>query len=409
MAIVEALDLPILLVVGLVTGLSFYLSKTMKYVRLPSIIGFMIAGAVLGPSVLDVLDSDAQRVLSFLPQVALGFVAVSIGLELRFTTLKQLGAGIIAVILFESLIALIVVAVGVYLVTGNLPLAILFGAIAPASAPAGTVAVIEEYKAKGSLTNTLYAVVGFDDGLGVVIFGFAAAVASLLLTGGREGSVWAGLVPPLVEVGASLGVGFAIALLFAVLVRATKKASDTLILTFAVVFTSTGLAMRLDLSMILVNLVVGMTVSNLQPQSVIRRIREVLSDVMPLLFVLFFTLAGANLHFAALPALGLIGPVYILCRSGGLIAGAWLGSVVGRAEKKVRNNLGLGILSQAGVAIGLALIVNQEFGALGPEGEQIGRLIITSVTATSIVFEILGPITTKIALRNAGEIDTKGS
>jgi Kef-type K+ transport system membrane component KefB len=405
MSFFDSLNLPILLVVGVVTGVSFYLSKAMKYVRLPSISGFMLVGALLGPSLLNLLDGETQETLSFLPEIALGFVAVSIGLELRFSTLKQLGAGIIAIILLESFAALFVVAGGIYLLTGNLPLAVLFGAIAPASAPAGTVAVIEEYRAKGNLTNTLYAVVGFDDGLGIIIFGFASAVASRALVGDAGGGFWSGLVPPLVEVAGSIGLGLAMAVLFALLVRKTRKPSDALILTFAMVLTATGLSVRFGLSLILVNLVLGMALVNLQPASVIKRVRDVLGDVMPLLFVLFFTLAGANLHFAALPALGLIGPVYILGRSTGKMGGAWLGCLVGRAEKTVRNNLGLGILSQAGVAIGLALIVKQEYAGLGPAGVEIGRLIITSVTATSIIFEIIGPIATKIALRNAGEIN----
>lgn len=405
MSFLQTLDVPILLTVGLVASLSYYVSKTMKFVRLPSVIGFMFAGAILGPSVLGVLDSDLQTTLAFVPQIALGFVALSIGLELRFTTLRSLGAGIIVIILLESLAALLVVTAGVYLVTGNLPLAVLFGAIAPASAPAGTVAVIEEYKAKGVLTNTLYAVVGFDDGFGIVLFGFAAAIATRFVVG-DGGSFWVSLLPPLVEIGGSVGVGLVLAVVFAFLARFAKRRSEALILTFSIVLTACGLASLLGLSLILVNLVLGMTTVNLQSQAVIKRVRDVLSDVMPLLFVLFFTLAGANLHFAALPALGLVGPVYILCRSGGKLGGAWLGSLIGGAEKKVRNNLGLGILSQAGVAIGLALIVKEEFSALGPLGVEIGRLVITSVTATSIIFEIIGPITTKVALRNAGEIES---
>lgn len=407
MSVVQSLDLPVILVLGIVTGLSFYLSKSMKFVRLPSIIGFMLAGALLGPSVLGVLDQPTQEMLSFLPQVALGFVAVSIGLELRFSTLSQLGPGIIAIILLESIAAMGIVTAGIYVVTGNLPLALLFGAIAPASAPAGTVAVIEEYRARGTLTNTLYAVVGFDDGFGIVLFGFTAAIAARLVGADADSSFWRSLVPPLVEVGASVAIGILLALLFSVLIRFTTRASEALILVFSFVFAATGLAMSLDLSVILVNLVLGMATTNLQHRAHIQRIHDVLRDVMPLLFVLFFTLAGANLHFAALPALGLIGPVYIVCRSAGLIGGAWLGSVIGRADRAVRNNLGLGILSQAGVAIGLALIVSQEFAGFGPAGVEIGRLVITSVTATSIVFEIVGPITTKLALKNAGEISSQ--
>ena len=122
------------------------------------------------------------------------------------------------------------------------------------------------------------------------------------------------------------------------------------------------------------------------------------------LFLLFFILAGANLHVSMLPSLGILGIVYIISRSSGLIAGDWFGAVAGNAERKIRKYLGMGILSQAGVAIGLALKVKQEFTTLGPGGVSIGVAVITTVTAASLVFEIIGPILTKIGLKRAGEI-----
>jgi len=120
--------------------------------------------------------------------------------------------------------------------------------------------------------------------------------------------------------------------------------------------------------------------------------------------VLFFVLAGSNLDLAMLPSLGLIGVIYMMSRSAGLMGGAWIGAVAGRAEPKIRKYLGLGILSQAGVAIGLALVVTQALTPLGPWGAQLGALIITTITATSIIFEIVGPILCKLGLQKAGEI-----
>ncbi|MCK4295076.1 MAG: hypothetical protein KAX28_00290, partial [Candidatus Marinimicrobia bacterium] len=138
--------------------------------------------------------------------------------------------------------------------------------------------------------------------------------------------------------------------------------------------------------------------------------------VMPLFFILFFTLAGANLHLNVLPSLGILGVVYVLTRSVGLVGGARIGAIVGRAEDKIRKYLGLGILSQAGVAIGLALIVKHEFKGLGKivevvngtnitSGDKLGAIVITTVTATCIFFEIIGPVLTKIGLKKAGEIN----
>ncbi len=151
-------------------------------------------------------------------------------------------------------------------------------------------------------------------------------------------------------------------------------------------------------------MVFGMVVVNTQRSSLLTQLHDSLSDIMPLLFLMFFTLAGANLHVSELPALGLLGLIYVLGRSAGLMGGAWLGSSMGRLEKKIRDNLGMGILSQAGVAIGLALIVKAEFAEFGPQGELLGATVLTTISATCIIFELIGPVTTKIALKRAGEI-----
>jgi len=162
-------------------------------------------------------------------------------------------------------------------------------------------------------------------------------------------------------------------------------------------------------------MIIGMVIINTQQTYLTSKIEERLSFILPLLFILFFTLAGANLHIGALPSLGLIGVVYVLGRTCGLIGGARLGAIIGKSEDKIRKYLGLGILSQAGVAIGLSLMVKQEFKGMGKiietingvnitTGDKIGALVITIVTATCILFEIIGPITTKIALKKAGEI-----
>jgi len=156
--------------------------------------------------------------------------------------------------------------------------------------------------------------------------------------------------------------------------------------------------------LILTNLVIGLAVVNTQPQGLSEKIRDELTEVMPLLFVLFFVLAGSNLQLTLLPALGLIGVGYILSRSAGKIGGAWLASVATRAEPRIRKYVGIGILSQAGVAIGLSLVVKQVLTPMGDWGAKIGTLVITTITATSIVFEIVGPILCKFGLKKAGEI-----
>jgi Kef-type K+ transport system membrane component KefB len=405
---VQSLGLPILGIVGLFTLAGFFVGKGIKHLRLPSIIGFMLVGVLLGPSLLNIINESAKGSLSFLTDVALGFVALSIGLELNFVTLKKLGPGIVAIIFAESLLAFGIVTTAVYLLTKDLPLALIFGGIAPASAPAGTVAVIQEYRASGSLTQALYTVVGFDDGLGIIIFGFVAAIARSILghaAGAEAESIGLLILTPLKEIGLSLLVGGIISFVYVFLARGVNAKRDVFIINFAFVLLTIGIATALHLSLILTNLIVGMAIVNTQKSNRTHKIHDGLESVMPLLFVLFFVLAGANLHLNALPALGLIGIVYIASRAAGKLGGAWFGATVTRAEPKIKKYLGLGILSQAGVAIGLSLIVKKEFSGISEWGADIGAAVITTVTATSIIFEIIGPITCKLGLRKAGEIE----
>lgn len=409
LTLTHATSLQPLLVVGIMVALGFYAGKSMKYIKLPSIIGFMLIGVILGPSFFNIVNEDFQHNLSFISDIALSFVAVSIGIELSFSTLKKQGKGIVIVIFAESLMAFFLVTGLLYLLTKDIALSLIFGSIAPASAPAGTVAIIQEYKAKGPLTKALFSVVGFDDGLGIIIFGFAAAFAKSFLAqeaGAEAGSILTLLAGPLKEVIFSIIIGLALGFVFCLLARKLKSARDIFILMFATILISSGISHMLHLSLILTNMILGIFIVNTQSHSLVEKIHNELSEFMPLLFVMFFVLAGSNLHISALPSLGLLGLVYILGRTTGLMGGAALGSTLGKLPPNIRKYLGMGILSQAGVAIGLALIVKNEFSAFGAHGSYIGDTVITTVTATCIFFEIIGPILTKIGLEKAGEIKT---
>jgi Kef-type K+ transport system membrane component KefB len=203
-----------------------------------------------------------------------------------------------------------------------------------------------------------------------------------------------------------------------------------LIITFGMVLVASGIAEYFHLSLILTNMVIGFVLVNTRRPTLVTKVTAPLQEVMPLVFLLFFCLAGAHLKVSELPQLGLVGLVYILGRSGGLILGAWIGASVGHVEAKIKKYIGLGILSQAGVAIGLSLIVRQDFVSLSEKPEvaaaiarfaaahpdvsgvfynplTISAALITTVTATCIVFEIIGPILTKVALIKAGEINVE--
>ncbi|MFC2076659.1 cation:proton antiporter [candidate division KSB1 bacterium] len=400
-----------LLLLGVLTIVGFYFGRAIRRVRLPQILGYMLLGSLLGSSVTGILTEPSLLRLNFFTEITLALIAFVIGSELNLAALKRQGRGIVIVILGESFMAFFVVMALVYLFTRDLPLALILGAMAPASAPAGTVAVIQEYRATGSLTKAIYAVVGFDDGLAIIIYGFAAALAKTLLIdegSGVQGNILASFGRPLLEIVLCLGIGGAFGMALTVIVKRLKQSSDYLIIVIGFTLLTTGVCKWLNISLILTNMIVGFVLVNTRREALVANILAPVNTVVPFLFIMFFALAGAHLNLKMLPSLGTLGVLYIVGRFSGLISGAWLGARIGRMEDKIRKYLGLGILSQAGVAIGLSLIFNHDAATIGtPHAVSIGKTVIIMITATSIFFEILGPILTKIALDKAGEIETQ--
>ena len=182
-----------------------------------------------------------------------------------------------------------------------------------------------------------------------------------------------------------------------------KVQHDAMAVSIGVLLLGVGLSEAFGFSLILTAMIMGVVVVNRCPEHG-RHIRYTIEQAGPVIYVLFFTLVGARFQISLLPTMGLPGIAYILLRSGGKFFGAWLGGTLGGAEPAVRNNLGLGLLSQAGVAVGLALASSRRFSAYGPEGEALGALVINVITATTFVVQIVGPISVKWAISRAGEI-----
>ncbi|MCF8217631.1 MAG: cation:proton antiporter [Bacteroidales bacterium] len=410
-------SVPILFIIGIIFLMPLVLSQLTKKLRLPNIIAYMVAGILLGPSVLNFLDEKTLSNMEFITHMVLGFVAFKIGLEVTIKEIMSKGRGIVITVLTESFLAVILVTLFLYILTGNLALALIFGALAPASAPAGTVAVIDETKSKGKLTRTLYSIVGIDDGLAIIIFGLISPLAIFLISNSgsteiMDRNLWITFLEPFREIGLSIALGGLAAALFIGLTQIKGFREELLSLSFGTVLLVTGISELVNLSEILSGMVFGLIIGNLSKLKDIKEFEEEeIGFIIPLFYLLFFTIAGANLHLQSVPALGLIGLLYILARILGLGGGAFVGASLGGLETQVRKYVGFGILSQAGVAIGLALVIKNRFQGLGPEindagltmGDHIGNIVFTTITATSVVFEILGPILTKYALKKSGE------
>ncbi len=391
-----------ILVVGILLILGIISANYIRRASMPSVVGWLIAGVLMGPFAANLLSIQTLDGLGFISDITLGLIGVIIGLEITMGTLRRLGGGIIPIILLESFGAFILVFAGVYLLTRNLPLSLVMGALAPASAPAGTVAVLREYRAKGPLTKALLVVVGADDALAIVIYVFAASYSKVLVGGGGS-SLFGLVIKPLVEILVAIGIGGAIGWTMGFFSQRIKGQEIFLSIGLGGILICIGLSQWLHFSVILSTVVIGTTLVNVFPR-VSRRISENLEFFIQPFYVIFFVLAGAHLDLRLLLALGLLGAVYIVCRSAGLIGGARLGAIVGREIPVIRKYLGLGILSQAGVAVGLAYLIVKEFTPLGPAGAAIAAQVITAVAATTIIFEIIGPILTKVAITKAGEI-----
>lgn len=391
----------LLLGIAIITG--FLGGKISNRLKFPAVAGYVVIGLLLGPSVFKVFKLDVLNRMGLISDLALGLIAFAIGSQLRRGLLRKMGKGITAIVFAESFGAFIVVALATYLLTRKLHVALIFGAMAPASAPAGTVVVLQEYRAKGPLTNALLAVVGFDDALAIMIYAFAAAAAKLVLSGGKEFSMSTALGAPVVGIVGAVLLGALVGLAFAALARRVRGKNEILIASVGAILITAGLANYLHLSLILANLTLGMIVSNTFLR-LGRRSFEAVQTITPPVYVLFFVLAGAHLQLSLLLHMGLLGVIYIVSRIAGLVGGSFCGAALTRATPTIRKYLGLGILSQAGVAIGLALLVVKEFGGLGDVGHSLALLTINTIAATTIFFEILGPLTTKIAITKAGEV-----
>ena len=391
--------LNLLLLTGLVLALGYGVGKLVHNAKLTAIVGYLVVGVILGPSVLGILSLTPQQT-GVVIDVALGFVAFIIGSQLTLRLMRRLGKRIVAIILGESLGAFILVTLGVYALTRSLPEALLFGALAPASAPAGTVAIIQEFRSKGILTNALLAVVGFDDALAIIIYVIVITAVKGLLGGGF--SIVGSMAGALWKIGGAIVLGAAIGAILGYLLKKARERDDLFVGVLAGILICGGLALALQVSLILTCMVLGMTLINVFPR-IGQTSYRLIDQVMVPIYVVFFVVAGMELNVGLLPLMGTLGVIYIVCRIAGKMCGVFLSTTATKSRAVFRKYLGFGLFSQAGVAIGLAAKVGPELSAY-VGGASLGALMITTIAATTIVFEIIGPLGAKYAITKAGEL-----
>ena len=387
-----------LLCLAIAMAAGLFMSRLIRYVRLPNVTAYLIAGVLLGP-VFGVLDVSATSSLSIISDVALGFIAYSIGAEFKLSYLKNIGIKPIVITCFESAFASLVVFLALYAIRQPLPVSLTLAAIAAATAPAATLMVIRQYKAKGPVCSMLLPVVAMDDATGLILYAVLSNLAISLDRGGEgtQLSAVSLLLMPLVQIILSLLLGVVIGFVLSLVLRFFHSRGNKLALTLCAVFLGVGLSAPnvLNLSSLLVCMMIGATMVNLCHDST--AMLEQCDRFTPPLFMLFFVLSGAGLDFSVLTTVGLVGVIYVIARVAGKVLGATLGAVVEKCDRNIIRYLGLTLIPQAGVAIGMARLAMQDL----PE---YGAIINAVVLAGTLVYELTGPVITKTALLKAGEI-----
>ena len=396
--------------VALAMVFGLILNRIMKLFNLPNVTGYLIAGVLVGPYCINLLNAENLSDVSFISTVALGFIAFSIGGEFKIDAIKRLGGKVLTITFMQAFFAVAFVMASLFVVQAidktliSTPAILLLSAIATATAPAATLMVVRQYKARGPVTETLLPVVAFDDAIGLIVFAICFGIAKVLAGGGEISAKTIALLP-LLEIALSLAVGCALGLVIALACKLFKSRANRLSVMIAVVLVAVGLCqieiLGVHMSSLLICMMVGAAFTNARKDAVI--ILDGAERWTPPLFMLFFVISGATLDLTIIPYIGVIGIVYIIFRSLGKYLGSFLGGVVTKADKNVKNYLGITLLPQAGVAIGMAQTVASE-----PSLITISQSIVTVVLCATLIYEIVGPLLTKICLVKAGEITEKG-
>jgi Kef-type K+ transport system membrane component KefB/predicted transcriptional regulator len=392
------LQFNIMLTVALAVLLGTFGARLFKRLRIPQVVAYIVIGVLLGETGFKIINAATADGLSPLSLLALGIIGFMIGGELKLDVFRRHGKQAMVILLAEGLCAFLFVALLVGLVTRNWALALLLGAIASATAPAATVDVLWEYRTLGVLTTMVLAIVALDDGLALLLYGFAAAAARTILDHSRFSFMT--LARPLYEIVGALVLGGAVALVFRWAGRRMREREMMLALALGCILLLVGVSQATGVDMILAAMAFGSVFANVAGRDG-DEVFAIVQRFAPPIFVLFFVLVGARLTVSAMTGvMWLAALVYVVGRSGGKFAGVWLGTRLSGAPDVLRRLLGFCLFSQAGVAIGLAVLSSHAFAG-HPE---VGATIITVVTATTFVVQIIGPPSVKYAVTKAGEV-----
>lgn len=394
MSFVGSLGFDIFVYLAIALFLGLLSSKITARLKLPNVTGYIVIGLLVGPHALKLIPLEVLNDLSIISEIALGFIAFSIGAEFKLSYLKKVGKSTFAIAIVAALGAVVLVDIALILAGNDVAFSIVLGSIGAATAPAATLMVIRQYKAKGPVTDTLLPVVAIDDAAAVMIFGISVAIAKAINSPGNT-SLLMTLLSPVIEIVGALLLGAVLGVALAYLIKQFKGDGNRLAIVIGMIFLSIGGSNFLGLSALLTCMMMSAVFVNLYDRY--KKIFLLVDKLTPPIFMLFFFISGANLDLSILPSVGVVGIIYIVFRVVGKVGGSALGAKMSGAEPVVAKYLGYTLIPQAGVAIGLASVA---MTALPDYGAQIQTVILSA----TVIYELTGPLITKIALTKAGEI-----
>jgi Kef-type K+ transport system membrane component KefB len=393
--------------IGIALIIGFLLGKATHWLRLTAIVGYIIAGIILGPIMNIIMEENLSfYAMNMIVDITLGLVGFIIGIGFTRGFIKRFGKMAFGIAIVQSIVTFFIVFLGAYLITANTSLSLILGVIGLATAPAGTIAAIQLLRGRGPLSKMTIAVVGIDDGIGIIFFAFILSIVKFLL--GENLELYEMFTIPLVEIGGAVLIGGVFGIALAYIGKIVKHREDVFIVAISFLLMCVGICEIVHASSILACMILGMAFINLAPQ--IGRIANTnIETILPPIYVVFFAIAGLelSLRFESIIDFGIYGIiglilVYSIYRIIGKIAGTFVAGISMKAPESVKKYMGFALLSQAGVALGLAILVNNELSQYS-DAAQMGALVIAIITLTTIFFEILGPIGVKYALKKAGE------
>lgn len=379
----------VILSLAVILFAGFLLTRITKRCRLPDVTAYILAGVIIGPYMLHLVPESMIIGMGFVTDIALAYIAFDVGKYFKLAQLRRNRGRIVMITLLESLITAVAITLTMYYVFClSLSFSLLLGAISSATAPASTIMTIRQYRAKGEMVDTILQVVALDNAVALTAFSICGAVVKTAESGAQMD--WIHIVLPLFCNGLVIAFGAGCGFLLKWIITDSRSREHRLILINGVIFLLTGCCSLLNVSPLLSCMAMGAVYANIIGN---KNLFKQVNHFTPPILLMFFVISGMRLNVSMLKAAGVIGVVYFLVRIIGKYAGSYLGAFLCKAPLEIRHYLGLALVPQAGVSIGLAALAQRILP------EDLGAMLSTIILSSGILYEIVGPVCAKTALQ----------